>query len=59
MYTILSFKRIENKHDIYRGKDCMKKYCKSLRVNTMNIINFKKKKMASLANEQQNVKICL
>ena len=59
MYTILSFKRIENKHDIYRGKDCMKKYCKSLRVNTMNIINFKKKKMASLTNEQQNVKICL
>ena len=43
MYTILSFKRIENKHDIYRGKDCMKKYCKSLRENTMNIINFKKK----------------
>ena len=59
MYTILSFKRIENKHDIYRGKDCMKKYCKSLRENTMNIINFKKKKMASLTNEQQNVKICL
>ena len=43
MYTILSFKRIENKHDIYRGKDCMEKYCKSLRENTMNIINFKKK----------------
>ena len=24
MYTISSFKSIENKHHIYRGKDCMK-----------------------------------
>ena len=31
MSTILSFKSIENKHDTYRGKDCMKKFCKSLR----------------------------
>ena len=26
MSTILSSKRIENKHDVYRGKDCMKKW---------------------------------
>ena len=26
MSTISSFKCIENKHDIYRGKDCMKKF---------------------------------
>ena len=44
MYTILSFKHIEYKHEIYRGKDCMTKYCKYLRENTINIINFKKKK---------------
>ena len=25
--TILSFNSIENKHDVYRGKDCMKKFC--------------------------------
>ena len=25
MSTISSFKSIENKHDVYRGKDCMKK----------------------------------
>ena len=25
MSTILSFKSIENKHDVYRGKDCKKK----------------------------------
>ena len=29
--TILSFRRIENKHDVYRGKDCMKKFCEFLR----------------------------
>ena len=25
--TILSFKSIENKQDVYRGKGCMKKFC--------------------------------
>ena len=44
MSTILSFKCIENYCDVYRGKDCMKKYCESLREHTMKIINFKKKK---------------
>ena len=28
--TISSFNDIENKHDAYRGKSCMKKMCKSL-----------------------------
>ena len=27
MSTISSFKIIENKHDVYRGKYCMKKFC--------------------------------
>ena len=31
MSTISSFKNMENKYDIYRGKDCMKKFCESLR----------------------------
>ena len=26
MCTVSSFRRIENKHDVYRGKDCMKKF---------------------------------
>ena len=42
MSTISSFKSIENKHDVYRGKDCMKKFCESLREQAMNIINYKK-----------------
>ena len=43
MSTISSFKSIENKHDVSRGKDCMKRFCETLREHTMEIINFKKK----------------
>ena len=49
--TILSFKEIENKHDIYRGEDCMKKFCESLKQHLMKIVNFKKKKLKLLTNE--------
>ena len=45
MSTISSFKSIENKYDVYRGRDCMEKFFKSLREHAMEIINFKKKKM--------------
>ena len=48
MSTILSFKNIENKHDVYRGKYCMKKFCESLREHAMEIINFKKKKSEAI-----------
>ena len=44
MSTMSSFKDIENKHHVYRGKDCMKKFCESFREYAMKIINFKKKK---------------
>ena len=44
MCTISSFKSIENKHDVYRGKDCMKKFCESLRGHAVEIIKFKTKK---------------
>ena len=41
--TISSFKNIENKHDVYIGKDCIKKFGKSLREHAIKIINVKKK----------------
>ena len=53
MSTISSFKSIENKHNVHRGKDCMKNICESLREHTMEIIIFKKKKRKLLTNEQQ------
>ena len=62
MSTISSFRSIENKHDVHRGKDCMEKFCESLREHAMKIINFKQKKTKLLTKEQQesyeNAKIC-
>ena len=62
MSTISSFKNIKNKHDVYRGKDHMKKFSGFLREHAMKIINFKKKKNKLLTKEQQesyeNTKIC-
>ena len=52
MSTISSFRNIENKHDAYRGKDCMKKLCEYLREHALKIINyFKKKKIKLLTKE--------
>ena len=39
--TTSSFKNIENKHDVYRGKDYMKTFCGSLREHAMKITNSK------------------
>ena len=44
MSTILSFKSIENKHDVYRCKNHIKMFRKFLREREKDIINFKKKK---------------
>ena len=53
MSTISSFENIENKDQLYRGKDCMKKFYESLRKHAIKIISFKKKKMKLLRKEQQ------
>ena len=42
--TIWGFDHIEDKHTLYRGKDCMKKFCTSLREHAKNIIDFEKEK---------------
>ena len=38
----------KNKHDVYRDKYFIKKFCESIREHTVNIINFEKKKMKLL-----------
>ena len=47
---------------IYRGKDCMNKFCEFLRYYAMKIINLKKKKKEVIKKEQQesyeNAKFC-
>ena len=44
MLIIWAFDHIENKHTLYPGKDCMKKFCIYLRGYAANVINFEKKK---------------
>ena len=36
-------KSIDIKHDAYRVKDCMKKFCESLREHAMEMIKFLKR----------------
>ena len=44
MSTIWAFDSMESNHTLYRGEDCMKKFCESLREHSKNIIDFEKKK---------------
>ena len=49
--TIWGFDHKEDKHTLYRGKYCMKKFCTSLREHAKNIIDFEKKKMLPLTKQ--------
>ena len=53
MSRIWKFDSIENKHDVYRGEECMRKFCESLRNHAAEIINLDKKKMISLTSKEQ------
>ena len=52
MSTIWTFDGIENNHNVYRGEDCTKKFCKSLREHSVKITNFEKNKMIPLTDEE-------
>ena len=54
MSAIWVFDHLENKHTLYPGKGCMKKFCESLRKHLKNIIDFEKKKMLPLTKEEVN-----
>ena len=59
--TIWGFDYVESKHTLYHGKDCMKKFCNSLKEHTKNIL-FERKEMLPLTKEElksyQEVKVC-
>ena len=52
MPTICEFDYIENKHTLYREKDCIKKSFTSLREHAKKIIDFEKKKMLPLTKKE-------
>ena len=62
MLTIWVFDQIEDKHTLYRGKDCMKKFYKSLREHAKSITDFEKKKMFPLTRKElksnEDAKVC-
>ena len=65
IFTVCSFDQTKNKQDHDRGKDCMKKFSKDLRIHATKIINYEKKKIIPLTagekiyhNEQEICYIC-
>ena len=53
LFTCSSFDTKKNKLDCYRGEDCMNKFCKDLKEHATRIINYKKKKIIPLTNEER------
>ena len=51
LFGCSSFDTKENKLDCYRGKGCMKKFCKDLKEHVTRIINYEKKKIMPLTIE--------
>ena len=53
LFTHCSFDKSKNKLDYYRGKDCMKKFCKDLRTHATKVIYYEKKKMIPLTIKEK------
>ena len=53
IFTSCSFDESKNKLNYYRGKDCMKKFCKDLKEHATRIINYEKKKIIPLTKEEK------
>ena len=63
---ISSFGSKENKHNVYRGRDCIKRFCSDRKELGTEIINFEEKEMIPLIHnenkfyeEQEKCHICL
>ena len=53
IFTSCSFDESKNKLNHYRGKDCMKKFCKDLKEHATRIINHEKKRIIPLTKEEK------
>ena len=54
LFTHCSFDTTKNKFDYYRGKHFMKNFCLDLREHETKIIDYEKKEMIPLADEEKN-----
>ena len=50
---VSSFDVKENKHSFYRGKDCIKKFCKELKEICTRIVNYEQKEMVPLTDKEK------
>ena len=50
---MVSFDKSKNERKYYREEDCMKIFCEDLKDRAMKIINFEKKEMILLTNEEK------
>ena len=53
LVTCCLFDKSENERKYYRGKDSMKMFCNDLKEQVNKIINYEKKKMIPLTNEEK------
>ena len=53
LFMCWSFDKSKNERKYYRGKDCMKMFCKDLKEQAMKIINYEKKEMIALTEKEK------
>ena len=53
IFSHCSFDESKKELNYYRGDDCIKKFCKDLKIHANKIINYKKKKMMSLTTKEE------
>ena len=62
LFTYCSSNTRKNKLGCYSGKDCMKRFSKDLKKHSTKIINYEKKEMVPLTNEEKRLhckqKVC-
>ena len=52
VFTSCSFDSTKNKLDCFRGRDSIERYCKNLKEHATRIINYEKKEMIPLTDEE-------
>ena len=62
LFTRCSFDLTENKLDCYKGENGMARFCKDLRENALKIIDYEKKEIIPLTDEEnksyEKQKVC-
>ena len=49
---VSSFDSKQNKHNFYRGKDCIKRFCSDLKELGTKIVNYEQKEMIPLTDKE-------